>query len=162
MVTCPSQISTIETQPTVSWVTEMTRHERTNDHPESRTARRAPGTVSEPREARTCSSTAITVLVPNSQARRVWGASVRSTSHSGTTTLSSTWLELSTPLQADSATNPWLRQAGGAGVASSCSLTGGGAGRSTGGSTTRIITALSSSSTPVRIGTATIASVVPT
>src|SRR5690349_18577031 len=113
-------MSTIETQPTVSWVSEMTRHDSTNDQPESRTARSAPLTVSEPREARTWSSTAITVLVPNSHARSVCGASVRSTSQSGTTTLSSTWLELSTPLHADRTTKPTLRQAGGAGWVCSC------------------------------------------
>ena len=43
IVTWPSQISTIETQPTVSWVALMTRHDSTNDQPQSRTARSAPG-----------------------------------------------------------------------------------------------------------------------
>src|SRR5262245_53461733 len=109
MVTWAAQTSTIEIQPTVSWVTLMITHDNTKAQPDSRTARRAPGTESATREARTWSSTAITVLVPNSQASKVCGASVRSTSQSGTTTLSSTWCELSTPLAAASTTNPLLR-----------------------------------------------------
>ena len=94
MVMWPIQISTIETQPTVSWVhaeDQAGQHER--PAADQRTARSDPSTESAPRDARTCSSTASTVLVPNSQASRVCGASVRSTSQSGTTTLSSTWLE---------------------------------------------------------------------
>ena len=69
--------------------------------------------VSEPRLARTCRSTASTVLVPNSQASSTRGASVCSTSHSGMTTFSSTWLVPSTPLHADMARKPGLRKADG-------------------------------------------------
>ena len=67
----------------------------------SRAARRAPFTVSEPREAGTWSSTASTVFVPNSQASSTRGASVSWTSHSGITTLSSTWLVLRMPSKND-------------------------------------------------------------
>ncbi|MCW2834325.1 MAG: hypothetical protein JWN68_2278 [Nocardioides sp.] len=103
MVMCPIQMSTTETQPTVSWVTLRTKQESTKAQ---RTARSEPSTEAAPREARTCNSTASTVWVPNSQANRVCGASVRSTSHSGTTTFRSTWLEDSTPLQTDRMKNP--------------------------------------------------------
>ena len=54
-----------------------------------------------PRAAATWRATAITVLVPNSQASSTRGASVSSTSHSGITTLSSTWWVASTPSQID-------------------------------------------------------------
>ena len=69
-----------------------------------RAARRAPFTVSDPREAGTCSRTASTVFVPKSHASSTRGASVSWTSHSGITTLSSTWLVLRIPSKKDMAT----------------------------------------------------------
>src|SRR5688572_5949817 len=116
MVTCPAQMRTMETQPTVSWVTAISAQDTTNAQPDQRTALSDPSTESATREARTCRRTARTVLVPKSQAISTCGASVRSTSQSGTTTLSSTWLEERTPLQAASTTNPTLRQAAGEAV----------------------------------------------
>ena len=50
-----------------------------------------------------------TVLVPNSQASSTWGASVASTSHSGITTLSSTWLVHRMPVKKVARIQPVLR-----------------------------------------------------
>ena len=100
-VTWPIQTSAIVTQPTVSWVMSTIPHESTKNAAPRRSARSESATVTTPRAAATWSSTAITVLVPNSQASSTRGASVSSTSHSGITTLSSTWWVLSTPPQTD-------------------------------------------------------------
>ena len=142
----------------MSWVTAMTAHEMRNAQPDQRTARSDPATESATRDARTWSSTARTVLVPNSQASSTSGASVRSTSHSGTTTLSSTWLEDSTPLQAARTTNPVLRQAAGEAVIPSATVSTG-TDRVRAGSVVAIITALRTSSPPVSSGTSRTASV---
>ena len=69
-------------------------------------------------------------------------------------------MEFSTPLHTESSTKPPLRQAGGAGADSSCVRGVGRTGRSIAGSAATIA-AFSSSSTPVRIGTAMIASRLP-
>src|SRR4051812_47262908 len=87
-VTWPNQTSAIVTQPTVSWVTIPTTHDNPMTPVLIRAARSAPLTVSAPRDAGTCSSTASTVLVPNSHASNPRGASVSCTSHNGMTTLS--------------------------------------------------------------------------
>ncbi len=85
------------TQPTVSWVTRTIPHDSTKKNAPRRWARSESATVVMPRAAATWSSTAITVLVPNSQASSTRGASVSSTSHSGMTMLSSTWCVVRTP-----------------------------------------------------------------
>ena len=158
MVMWPIQISTIETQPTVSWVTLSTRQDSTKAQPDRRTARSDPLTESAPRDARTCSSTASTVLVPNSHASRVCGASVRSTSQSGTTTLSNTWLEESTPLQIARVRKPLFLRA--AGVTCTSAPVGSSTFRPIAGRK-EIITALTSNSAAVMRGTAMMASRVP-
>lgn len=115
-VTWPIQTSVIVTHPTVSCVTRTIEHESTKKATLKRDAGNAPATVSAPRLAATCKSTASTVFVPNSQARRTRGASVCSTSQSGMTTLSSTWLVPSTPSQVVMSRNPRLRSASGVSV----------------------------------------------
>ena len=60
---------------------------------------------------RPAAATAITVLVPNSQASSTRGASVSSTSQSGMTTLSSTWWVARTPPQTDISRKARLRSA---------------------------------------------------
>ena len=89
------------TQPTVSWVKATIPQESTKKNAPRRWARSESATLTTPRAAATWSATAMTVLVPNSQASRTCGASVSSTSHSGMTTLSRTWWVASTPSQID-------------------------------------------------------------
>ena len=74
----------------------------------------------------------ITVLVPNRKASSTRGASVSSTSHSGITTLSSTWLVQNTPPKKVVRSQPGLRSGPGpgtftlrsSGVRSSCGARG--------------------------------------
>ena len=79
-------------QPTVSWVASVIRQESTKKVDEIRIAFSAVGTSLTPRAATIGRKMHITVLVPNRKASSTRGASVSSTSHSGMTTLSSTWL----------------------------------------------------------------------
>ena len=90
--------------------------------------------------------------MPKSHASSAGGASVRSTSQSGTTTLSSTWLDESTPLQTLSTTKPGLRHAGGADGGSRRRPSTTGAWRAITGSTAAMSTALSTSRAPVTSG----------
>ena len=75
----------------------MIRHETTKKTVETRIARSAVATSLTPRAAAIGRKMHITVLVPNRNASSTRGASVSSTSHSGITMLSSTWLVQSTP-----------------------------------------------------------------
>ena len=87
------------TKPAVLWVAIVIRQESTKKAPEMRAERRASERVPTPREVYCGRKMHITVLVPNSHASSQWGASVASTSQSGITTLSSTWLVHMVPLK---------------------------------------------------------------
>ena len=92
----------------------------------------------------------MTVLVPKSHASSTRGASVSSTSHSGMTMLSSTWLVPSTPSPVISARKGRFLSAAGLTTASSATA---GLVRA-GGSGSRVIQkVLASRTRPVRIGT---------
>ena len=81
----------------MSWVASVIRQESTKKVDDTRIARSAVGTSVTPRAATIGRKMHITVLVPNRKASSTRGASVSSTSHSGITTLSSTWLVQNTP-----------------------------------------------------------------
>ncbi len=153
-VTWPSQTSPIVTQPIVSWVTRVIRQESTNRAAERRIARRAVELSRTPRAAAIGSRMHITVLVPKRKASSTRGASVRSTSHSGMTTLSSTWLVHSTPMKKVALSHPTLRSGPGPG---SCTRRCSGLRSSWGALGRRMIEiALTTKITPVHQGSARI------
>ena len=94
----------------------MIRQESTKKAEDTRTAFSAVGTSSTPREATIGRKMHITVLVPKRKASSTRGASVSSTSHSGITMLSSTWLVQKTPEKNSVSSQPGLRSGPGPGT----------------------------------------------
>ncbi len=143
-MTWPTHISTIVAQPTVSWVTAMMPQETRKQRAPRRWARSESVTVATPRAAATCRATAITVLVPYSQASTTFGASVSATSQSGITVISSTWWVPSTPFRKVISTKGRLRSAARGSrrrpgrAASSATATAGTTGSGRGGSGSRV------------------------
>ncbi len=115
-VTWPRKNISTVSQPTVSWVDSVMRHEVTKNTVDTRIARSAVGRSLTPRAAAIGRKMHITVLVPKSSASTDQGASVFSTSHRGITTLRITWLVHMIPLKNSLAMKPGLRSGPGPGI----------------------------------------------